>query len=69
MRNARPCKYSRPWLKETERERKSDKVVLLKDVIGDVFYENEMNFTPEGKNIIKDLAMSETTINYNNLFF
>ena len=43
--------------------------MLLKDVINDVFYYNEIHFTPEGENVLKELAISEHIINYHNLSF
>ena len=42
--------------------------MLLNDVIDDVFYDNDIFHQPEGKDIIKGLAVSEHSINYYNLF-
>ena len=50
-------------------KRKNKKNVLLKDNLNDILVSFDMNFTNEGKNILKKASSDERMINYNNLFF
>ena len=55
-------------VKRIEKEKKSGKIVLLKDDLDDIFINFDINFTEKGEDILKKLATDERMINYNNLF-
>ena len=55
-------------VKRIEKEKKSGKIVLLKDDLDDIFINFDINFTEKGEDILKKVATDERMINYNNLF-
>ena len=56
-------------MEKVEREKKSEKIVLLKDSLDDILIAYDLNITDKGKDVLENVANDERKTNYKNLFF
>ena len=56
-------------IEKLEREEKSGKIVLLKDVLDNILTAYDMNITIKGRDVLRKVADNENGIKYGNLFF
>ena len=56
-------------IEKLEREEKSGKIVLLKDVLDNILTAYDMTITIKGRDVLRKVADNENGIKYGNLFF